>query len=367
MDVIRKGDVLSALVKPFLPSARMAYAQLFKPWLRAMRTGKPVLAFRRLFRTGYTMLHDRLWPSEARIFSNHMPALRAMRSALYLQFEHQLHLGNYSAALSALGLHDKAAFARFCHSRGLAIAPTVELTGETPVDTAWQGRAPLVVKPSIGSSARDLASLERQKHGNWRLCPFRGVPSEGPLEEILARHRNGTPFVLQPLLCNNADLTALLGPSLATFRTITTAGEDGRPEALSMLAELPLEDTLPMSRRWLILPVDMSSGALVSCDPRAIGRIDDEVARGRAKALCGQVIPGVAGLAALACQAHAAVLKEAGDERPPPMIGWDLVLAAQGALLLELNWNWAVAPHYVNAAGLDFKLSSAFAQAAKLR
>lgn len=359
--------MLNALVKVFLPIARMAYAQLFKPWLRTMRMGKPFLAFRRLFRNGYTMLHYRLLPSEARVFSDHMPALRKMRSALYLQFEHRQHLGGYSTAISALGLHDKAAFARFCHSKGLANAPTVELTGKTVVDTEWQECGPLVVKPSLGSGARDLASLERQKHGNWRLCPFRGAPREGPLDEILAGHRDGASFVLQPLLRNNAGLTALLGPSLATFRTVTAAGEDGRPEALSMLAELPLEDTLPMSRRWLILPVDMSSGALVSCDPRAVARIDDEKARGRAKALCGQVIPGVSGLAALACQAHAAVLKEAGDGRPPPMIGWDLVLACQGALLLELNWNWAVAPHYANAAGLDFKLSSAFAKAVKLR
>lgn len=346
------------------PIARVAYAQLLKSWLRGVRAGKPLPACRQLLHDGKALLHHRLWPSEARVLRHDLAALRARRSGLYLQLEHQQHLRAYRGAIAALGLHDKAAFARLCTSAGLPHATTAELTGEETVDAAWRERQPLIVKPAVGSGAQGLASLERLAPERWRLSPFRGEPHEGPLDTMLARHRDGARFVLQPLLRNHVDLATLAGPSLATFRAVTAAGEAGAPRMLSLLAELPLDDDLPMPRRWLVLPVDLPSGTLAACDNRAIERIGDQQARQRAGQLSGRVLPGAASVAGLACDAHAAVLRAAGADRPPPMIGWDLAFTASGPLLIELNWNWAVLPHYRNGAGLDFSRSTDFARTA---
>ena len=360
----RSRILLCAMAIQFPTIGRIAYAQLLKPWVRGVRAGRPLQAFGRLFRDGKALLRHRLWPSEARILRHDLAAVRQRRSGLYLQWEHQEHLRAYRGAIAALGLHDKAAFARLCTSAGLPHAPTAELTGEEPLNAAWRERQPLIIKPAAGSGAQGLASLERLATDQWRLRPFRGEPCEGSLDAMLARHRDGARFVLQPLLRNHPDLAALVGPALATFRTVTAASEDGAPRTLSLLAELPLDDALPMPRRWLALPVDLSSGKLATCDARAIERIDDPQARKRAGELSGQVLPGAASVAALACDAHAAVLQAAGADRPPPMIGWDLAFTASGPLLIELNWNWAVLPHHRNAAGLDFGRSIEFARVA---
>jgi len=360
----RSRILLCAMAIQFPTIGRVAYAQLLKPWVRGVRAGRPLQAFGRLFRDGKALLRHRLWPSEARILRHDLAAVRQRRSGLYLQWEHQEHVRAYRGAIAALGLHDKAAFARLCTSARLPHVPTAELGGEEAIDDAWRERQPLIVKPAVGSGAQGLASLERLAADQWRLRPFRGEPCEGPLDAMLTRHRDGARFVLQPLLHNHADLAALVGTSLATFRTVTAASENRQPKVLSLLAELPLDDALPMPRRWLVLPVDPASGKLATCDSRAIERIDDQQSRKRAGELSGQVLPGAASVAALACDAHAAVLRAAGADQPPPMIGWDLAFTTSGPLLIELNWNWAVLPHYRNGAGLDFSRSTDFARVA---
>lgn len=343
-----------------------------RPALRAMLGGQPVRGARLLVANARFLLRDGLWPHEARLLRGDLPHIRAVRSRLYFQLEHQLALAPHAGALARMGLSDKAAFADFCREEGLAHIPTVRMDGALPEswERAFAATAAatasnrVFVKPARGSGGRGSALLERLGERAWRLTDAAGV-HEGALSDVTRSHRSAGPLVMQPLLANHPALAAWAGPTLATFRTITAQEEGDAVAVLSMLAELPLGDERPLPRAWCIVPVDRHSGTLAAFDEAALAALPAGN-RERAARFAGRVIPEADALAALAREAHRRI--SAASLGPlPPMIGWDVALAEAGPVLVEPNWNWSVAAHYRNLAGLDLGLSDQFAAAAARR
>lgn len=339
-----------------------------RPALRACLRGHPVRGGRLLVAHASALLRDRLWPHEARLLKADLPRVRAERSRLYLQFEHQCALAPYAQALARAGLADKAAFAVFCRDAGLAAIPTVRVSA---ADAAEWERAFAAsagdcafVKPATGSGGKGSALLERTGAQAWRLTDAAGV-HEGPLADIIRGHRKAGALVMQPLLTNHPELAAWAGATLATFRTITAQGDNGAVQVLSMLAEIPCGEERPLPKGWCIIPVDPRTGQLAPLDDAALSALPP-APRDRAAGLAGRVVPQAAALAELACEAHRRMI-DAAPEPLPPMIGWDVALAEEGPVLVEPNWNWSVAAHYRNLAGLDFGLSPRFAAAAGQR
>ncbi len=339
-----------------------------KPALRAVMGGQPGRGSRVLVANAHCLLRDGLWPHEARLLRRDLPWIRALRSELYLQIEHQLALAPYARARARARLDNKGAFADFCRGEGLAHIPTVRVNGALAEDWARAFAATasdcVFVKPAQGSGGRGSALLERFGERAWRLTSASGV-REGSLGEVTSGHRSAGPLVMQPLLANHPDLAAWAGPTLATFRTITAQTDGGVVAVLSMLTEFPLGDERPLSRSWCIIPVDPHSGRLAPFDEAALAALPLKD-RERAACFAGHTIHEAGALAALACAVHSRV-SAVSSEPLPPMIGWDLALTKDGPVLVEPNWNWSVVAHYRNLAGIDFGLSTRFAAAAARR
>jgi len=335
------------------------------PALALARRGQMGRALATAARNADALLRDGLVPTEARLFADARAAVRAQRAGLYLQREHRRHLRRFRAAIAAHGLDSKADFARFCagaglpHPRTVAIGPDREPEALAAIGELQGAR--LFVKPASGARARGAAVAHRIGGARWRLVtPERA--RDGELGALLAEHLAGEWLVVQPLLVNASPLAHWAGEMLATFRIVTARAADGKVRTLSMLAELPLDAGAPLPEERVVFPVSPDGGALSPLDTGAAARLPALAAP--AAAFAGRRIEAAGALRALAEAAHAR-LAAAAALPLAPTIGWDAAWTAEGPMLLEPNWNWAVAPHYRNAAGLDFALSPRFAAAVR--
>lgn len=347
---------------------RLLLQTSLRPALRAAMHGRPVRGTRVAFANAYTLLRDRLLPHEARRLRADLTHVRALRSRLYLQFEHQRALASFVPALARAGLADKGAFAEFCRKEGLAAIPTLRVNAADVAD--WQRAFAATasdcafVKPARGSGGEGCAVLRLIGAHSWRLTDQAGV-REGNLAEVTQDYRAAGALVMQPFLANHPELAGWAGTALATFRIVTAQADGGEAEVLSMLAEIPLRDEQPLPKGWCIVPVDPDSGRLAALDDGAVAALP-LAHQASAANLAGRTVPQADALTALARAAHRRMIA-AFSEPLPPMIGWDLALGKAGPVLVEPNWNWSVVAHYRNLAGLDFGLSPRFAAAAKSR
>ena len=334
--------------------------------------GHPVRAAGMLLRDGSSLVRTRLVPSEVRLLRRDLVQVHASRETLYLQWEHARHLRRFRPAFLATGLHDKAQFARFCKSADLP-HPRTQALASRDAETIYRtmqaiGTAEIIVKPATGSSGQGLALLRRTSDEQWRMTRRGSPPAQSATPaELLAGHCPGATLVLQPLLQNHSDLAQSAGPMLATFRIVTRRMSDEEDDAvavLSALAELPLTEEEPMPACWAILPANMQTGRLGRLSTDIATELEPAMAE-RARRYDDITIDDLPELALLACRAHRAVIDTHGTNLPP-MIGWDMALTPSGPMVLELNWNWAVAAHYRTMAGFDPTPSALFRRAADL-
>lgn len=316
-------------------------------------------------RHAHALLRDGLVPSEVQLFADQRASLRSRRAGLYLQREHRRHLCPFRTAIAADGLRSKADFARFCREAGLLHPPTIVIGRERAASAIAAidhlPDASFFLKPALGARSRGAAVLHRIGEAGWQLVAAGGA-REGDLAGLLEEHLAGEALVVQPLLVNAPALAQWAGATLAVFRIVTARAAVGTVQTLSMLAELPLDPHEPVPARWAVFPVlrDRDELApLAPCAAEALGTLAP-----RAAAFAGRRIEAANALRALAEAAHAR-LAAAASHQLPPMIGWDLAWTPEGPMLLEPNWNWAVAAHYRTAAGLDFELSARFTAAAR--
>lgn len=328
-----------------------------------LRRGRVDLAAVRVVGNAHAFVTDGLVPSETRLFADDRAAVRARRAGLYLQREHRRHLRPFGAAIEAHGLRGKHDFARFCAQSGVPHPPTIGIgPGGEPEAVAKIETLPgesLFVKPAFGARSHGVAVARRLGAGRWRLVA-RDRVREGDLGVLLEAHLPGERLVVQPILVNAPALALWAGDALAIVRIVTAIAADGTVRTLSTLAHVPLDTVQPLPQTWAHFPISPVDGTLSPLD--AVERERMGVISTRVAALAGRRIETAAALRGVAETAHARLVA-AAPCRLPPTIGWDAAWSSDGPMLIELNWNWAVAPHYRNAAGLDFRLSPRFASA----
>lgn len=331
------------------------------PAAQSLAQGRPVTACRMAVLNGHALLRDRLWPNERLAFAGQRGVIRVKRDDLYLQADHATHLANYRSAIATEHRQRKGEFASFCSATDLPHPPTIVLDAVRRPEqfdaVERMAVSSLFVKLEAGSNARGAAVLRRLDDDRWQIRSRTGT-AQGRLTQILGRYCAGEALVVQPMLTNAPALAQWAGPSLATFRIVTGRQIDGEIKTLSMLAELPLDDGEPLARSWFIAPVspqlDWTRATL-----RQLAAAERPKCRAHLAAFADQAIEYAPILRDLANKAHS-LLAETAASGLPPMIGWDLAWTEDGAILLEFNWNWAIAPHYSNSAGVNFQLAPVF-------
>lgn len=330
--------------------------QAIVPFVRRLARRKVVRAFSIFRSDSRYILRDRLWPDEVLLFGDRLSEVRHHRGSLILQADLVRSVRPFIAAVERHGLVSKLAFAQFCDEQNLPHPRTIGLRPGAGVEQLAGLGNEIFVKPDRGSSARGAVLLRKLEDDRWKSVSETGVV-EGSLDKIIRPTR---PMVAQPLLLNHRDLAPAAGTSIATFRIVTGHRSLDGFEALSILAELPLDDAEPIAARWANAPVNIVTGRIES----SFGCGENEppwTEMAEARPWHGTVVPHAMAMVALAQKAHCRLV-ETSPEPLPSLIGWDLAVTPNGPVLLEPNWNWAVAPHYCCAGALDFSLSPVFAR-----
>ena len=230
---------------------------------------------------------------------------------------------NPSGWTGRCALADKVAFHARCRAAGLPHPEVVATVTDGRVAAfADPGGRELIAKPADGEGGdgvemlgrfADVADLTR------RLPP--------PL-----RARRGASLV-QVRLAAHPALADIALNALPTVRVVTILDEAGTPEVVSAtfrFASDPAARVDNMKAGGLIAAVDLSSGALgLAC--LGYGGGDHAVHPVTGAPIEGRALPDWDAAKALAVKAHAAAFPEYA------LIGWDIAVTADGALLIEGN------------------------------
>ena len=244
---------------------------------------------------------------------------------------------------------DKAVFAAYAQSHGLAIPRTLALV--TPPSAAdGQGRplrhdedwalwlresvpAAFVVKPAAGMGGRYVDFYQRRGEGAW----LDGRPlTPGDLRRRLCVEARYGPAIVQERIRNHAALARLSGSdALQCTRIVTVVAASGGVEILVAFQKLIVGanqiDNFAGARTGnLVASVDRATGALGDAWSDGAACMEHP---GTGRPIKGFSLPHWA--AALALVQRAALLF-----RPLRAIGWDVALTENGPVLVEGNSEW---------------------------
>lgn len=322
--------------------------------LRALMRGRFNLAaiwsrIRAYPRIRRAVIRDRLTPQELRGLGADANHVVADRDAWFLQADLRAARPMRLPQAQMLTLRSKARFALDCAAQGLAHPPTHVLP-KGAGRTLGVLDLPVFLKPDIGHHARGAAVLVGT--GTAATLTSAAGIFRGDVATLLSHHLPGEQLVAQPVLSNAPSLAEIVGPVAATFRVVT-GRMGGQFGILSMLAELPLGEALPLPQRWEVRRVNFETGRLgPPMRARPPGTNDRQVP------LEGTVLPQITQMATLAARAHDLLTSEL------PLVGWDLVAGPAGPVLLEGNVDWAVLPHLLTPEGPDQEMARRFAAVA---
>lgn len=194
-------------------------------------------------------------------------------------------------------------------------------------------RQSLFCKPKIGNQGRGcFALLYDQATGDYRVAGEEMVAGKDAVLGYLQRQAAVSDYLVQPLLVNHPEIRQMCTPSrLATVRFIT--GHDGKKSVgIGAVFEIPRAGE---PKRWWLFQVDCQRGTLLPHGRPGLSlhyREED-----RPPEVAGKVLPYWEDALDLCLRAHELLPAVAA-------VGWDVALTPDGAVLLEGNFNWNVAP-----------------------
>ena len=236
-------------------------------------------------------------------------------------------------------MKDKVLFAACCRREGLPVAQTLLESGDGPGDLKWK-----VPRDQLD---RDLFCKLRSGRGAQgvlvfrRIAPDLYVDPEG--EEIdldavlvwLQAASRTAPLIVQPRLRNHPELADLAEQSLVTVRVLTCLDGESRPVVTHAFVRIlsKLEPNWHRKDEYGV-PIDLVSGRLgaMSSDRLAscAQRFSHHPVTGHA--VEGRVMESWQVIQALAQDAHRAFPHRI-------VVGWDIAMTDEGAVLLEGNVN----------------------------
>lgn len=303
------------------------------------------------------VLRDGYWPSEAfRLGLLHPEDGRKLRK-VHVSKRHMVRVQqriNPKDWTPLIG--DKGIFYSFCQAAGIRVPEIYALLypatgGRTAsgrilrTDEEWEqffGRdcpSPFVVKPTRGDHGLGILLVERE---GGRLNAQRGKEySVGDFVNLLRREMRYEGYVVQKRMTNHPSLARLVtGPGLATLRLITFAPPDAGCDIIHADLKIPMGGNL-ISNLSLGISGNMVAHVSTS-DGKLTGGVKIERGRGFVRVerhpesgmqLNGYQLPFWGEARAVVMNAAAAVL-------PVRMVGWDVILSREGAMILEGNFSF---------------------------
>lgn len=273
------------------------------------------------------------------MFELHLPE-RRRRAQLYLT-AHETIGPAYSLlqpADGADGMDDKIWFAEHCHEQGVRAVPVLMHFSKGERQPLKGGSdvlpdADLFVKPRSGSGGHRMERWDVVGEGRYRSAHGE-VLSRGQLMEKLARQSLKDDFLVQPRLANHPSLDDISNGALATVRLLTCRNEHGRAEATNAAFRMAIGNSVVdnFHQGGLATAVDMQTGVIgiasdIGIRPDVGWRDSHPVSGAR---FAGRALPHWQEVLALAVKAH-----EAFPQRV--VVGWDVAMLADGAMIIEGN------------------------------
>jgi hypothetical protein len=231
-------------------------------------------------------------------------------------------------------LGDKLGMNRICEEHGIATVPIliVAENGKLEHRCAAAGlERDLLIKPRQSKGSRGIEVI-RHSNGKY-LCENGASLDRDGLIALIAQRSEEAPILVQPLVKNHPGVADLAERALMRMRVITCLDQDGNP----VLTHAVLSNLCKLETSW---PTDIELGAAVDLDSGALGMMTGDKADAwldwsedhpitRARVL-GRIVPCWDQIREIALAAHAAC-------RDRALVGWDIAVGEEGAVLLEGN------------------------------
>jgi hypothetical protein len=231
-------------------------------------------------------------------------------------------------------LGDKLGMNRICEEHGIATVPIliVAENGKLEHRCAAAGlERDLLIKPRQAKGSRGIEVI-RHSNGKY-ICENGASLDRDGLIALIAQRSEDTPILVQPLVKNHPGVADLAERALMRMRVITCLDQDGNP----VLTHAVLSNLCKLETSW---PTDIELGAAVDLDSGALGMMTGDKADAwldwsedhpitHARVL-GRIVPCWDQVREIALAAHAAC-------RDRALVGWDIAVGEEGAVLLEGN------------------------------
>ena len=231
-------------------------------------------------------------------------------------------------------LGDKLGMNRICEEHGIATVPILIVAEDGKLEhrcAAAGLERDLLIKPRQAKGSRGIEVI-RHSNGKY-LCENGASLDRDGLIALIAQRSEDTPILVQPLVKNHPGVADLAERALMRMRVITCLDKDGNP----VLTHAVLSNLCKLETSW---PTDIELGAAVDLDSGALGMMtgdkgnawldwseDHPITHAR---VLGRIVPCWDQIREIALAAHAAC-------RDRALVGWDIAVGEEGAVLLEGN------------------------------
>lgn len=231
-------------------------------------------------------------------------------------------------------LGDKLEMHRICEENGIPTIPILVVAEDGNLEHRCERidlERDLFIKPRQSKGSRGVEVI-RYSDGKYIRENGAALDHDGLIELIVQLSREA-PMLVQPLVKNHPDIADLADQALMRMRVITCLDSAGKP----VITHAVLSNLCKLETRW---PTDIELGAAVDLESGTLGMMTGDKADmwldwsenhpiTHARVL-GRTVPCWSEFPSIALAAHAAC-------RDRLLVGWDIAVGPDGAVLLEGN------------------------------
>jgi hypothetical protein len=232
-------------------------------------------------------------------------------------------------------LGDKLGMNRICEENGIPTVPILIVAEGGELEYRCERPAglerDLFIKPRQSKGSRGIEVIRYS--GGKHVCENGATLDHDGLIALIAQRSKEAPMLVQPRIDNHPGLADLADLALMRMRVITCLDGAGNP----VITHAVLSNLCKLETSW---PTDIELGAAVDLDSGVLGMVtgdkadmwldwseDHPITHAR---VLGRVVPCWDQIRSIATAAHSAC-------RDRALVGWDIAVGPDGAVLLEGN------------------------------